>query len=301
MMGVMQGAPAMPPPQPPTPEQMSMMSKPSWEQVMELLRDNAHRNFRIDIETDSTIASSLESDMTGLKEVLTGVSQFMQAAEPLMISGVLPMEAAKEIVMTITRRARMGMAVEDALDKMQAPQPQADPEAGKAQAEQQKMQMQASLDQQAAQQKSQHDQQMLAMEQQAAQYQANLEQQNIKYQANLDAQVEQSKQQAQAAQNAHQNALESQREQQRMQNEQMLEQMRADREADKEERDRQFELLITQMNNANKIEVAEVSKDTQLELAQMQAANEASQNALDRAMPSAAMPSNTTGDDSAIL
>ena len=44
----------------------------------------------------------------------------------------------------------------------------------------------------------------------------------------------------------------------------------------------QFELLITRLNNANKIEVAEVSKSAQLEMAQMTAANEASQNETDR-------------------
>lgn len=281
-------------PQEPDQEQLALMDKPSWEQVDKLLKDSAHRNFRIDIETDSTIASSLDADMAGLTEVLGGVSKFLEGAMPLVQSGMLPLDAAKEIVMTITRRARMGMAVEDSLDKMKAPTPAADPNAGKAQAEQtkaqaaqQQMQMQAQIDQQAEQGRQQFEQQKLAMQAQAQQHQAE-----------LDAQVENNKQQAQAAQNAHQNQLESEREQQRMHNEAILSQMKIAADDAREESRQQFALLIAQLNNANKIEVAEIAADTELNLAQMQAANEASENDKDRAIAeSAPEPAAPTGSE----
>lgn len=283
---MMQGMPMAPmqvPPEPPQ-EQMALLEKPSWEQVEALLRDNVHRNFRIDIETDSTIASSLDADMAGLKEVLTGIAQFVESAQPLVQSGMLPLAAAKEIVMTITRRARMGRAVEDALDKMQQPTAPTDPNAGKAQAEQVKAQAQAQLQQQ----QQQHEQQMEAGRQQAEQQKIAAEAQREQQQAQLDAQVEQSKQQAQAMQNAHQNQLEAEREQQRMHNEAALQQQQIASERAIEEMRQQFQLLLQQMKDANAIEVAEVKAGNALDLAQMQAANEASENDKDRKIADAA-------------
>lgn len=275
----------MPPPQPPTAEQMSLLEQPSWEQVEALLKDSVHRNFRIDIETDSIIASSLESDMSGLKDVLTGVGQFITSAEPLVQSGMLPIDAAKEIVMTIIRRARMGRAVEDAFDKMKPPAPPTDPKAGQAQADQAKMQAQAQIDSQKIQMQAQVDSQAEANRQQFEQQRMAQEQQSQQHQAQLDAQVEQSKQASQAQENMHQNQLEAQREQQAAHNNAVLAQMKIDSDRQLEVMRQQMEVMIAQMNNANRIEVAEVTKSTQLEKAQMTAANLASQDSDDKAIP----------------
>jgi hypothetical protein len=275
-------------PQEPAQDQMALLDKPSWEQVEALLKDNAHRNFRIDIETDSTIASSLDADMAGLTEVLGGIAKFIEGAEPLVQSGMLPIEAAKEIVMTITRRARMGMAVEDALDKMRAPAPATDPNADKAQAEQAKIQAQSQSDQMNMKMQAQIDAQAEAGRQQFEQQKLAMEAQARQHQADLDAQVENNKQQAQAMQNAHQNQLEAEREQQRAHNEAVLGQMKIASDDAREESRQQFALLIAELNNANKIEVAEVTAGNELDLAQMQAANEASENAKDRAIAAAA-------------
>lgn len=141
------------PPGPPPPELQEMLSKPSLDEVIALMRSDAGRSFRIDIETDSTIAASMEGEMAGLTEVLTGIMQFADGVMPAIQAGMFPVEAAKEIILTICRRSRMGNAVEDALDKIQQPKEQEDPKAkaeqAKAQAEQQKQQ----ADMQAAQQK----------------------------------------------------------------------------------------------------------------------------------------------------
>lgn len=147
-------------PGPPPPELQEILSKPSLDEVIALMRSDAGRSFRIDIETDSTIAASMESEMSGLTEVLTGIMQFVDGVMPAIQSGMFPVGAAKEIIMTVARRSRMGNAVEDALDKIQAPQEQADPKAqaeqAKAQAEQQKQQ----AEMQAAQQKLEFEQRL---------------------------------------------------------------------------------------------------------------------------------------------
>lgn len=124
-MEIQQG---MRPPGPPPPELMEALSKPSLEEVVSLFRNDADMMFKIDIETDSTVAASIESDMSGLTEVLTGIAQFAGGIMPVIQSGMFPVEAAKEIITTIGRRSRMGSAVEDALGKIREPQPQQQPQ-----------------------------------------------------------------------------------------------------------------------------------------------------------------------------
>ena len=104
-----------PPPQPDIP--------PSWDEILQVMRDDKLRTFKIDVETDSTVAASVESDMAGLKDVLMSLNQIMQGFGPAVQMGALPVEALKEVMLAVTRRAKMGNAVEDAFDKMKQPPP----------------------------------------------------------------------------------------------------------------------------------------------------------------------------------
>lgn len=162
------------PPLPPMQVLQSLGPRPtSLEQVMEVLHDDASRMFKIDVETDSMISATIAEDMQGLRDVLTGVTQFMQGIAPAVQAGFMPAEAAKEIVMTICRRSKMGSAVEDALDKMQAPQQQADPKAQAAQAQAQQkaqeVQMKGQIELQTAQLKVESDAKIAQIEAQAQQ------------------------------------------------------------------------------------------------------------------------------------
>ena len=254
-------------------DQIQLLDKPTWEQVDKVLKDKVHRNFRIGIQTDSTIADSIDSDMAGLKDVLGGITQFIQGVAPAVQAGSMPIEAVKEIVLTIARRSKMGSTVEDALDKIKAPTPQSDPNAGRIQADMQKAQSQAQAQQQQMQMQMQHEQQLEQMRQQAEQQKISIEFQRSQHQAELDAQVEQHKQQAQAQQNQHQNELEAQREAQRMQNDAALEQMRIAADKQLELSRQQFAMLIAEMNNSTKIEVAEIAANTSLQQTQISSAN----------------------------
>lgn len=239
------------PPQPPSPEQMELLNKPSWEQVIGLMRDNVHRNYRIDIETDSTIAASMESDMQGLQQVLTGLANFIAGAAPAVQSGSLPIEAVKEIAMTITRRARMGLAVEDALDKMQEPQPQADPQ---AQIEQAKLQAQ-----------QQQEQMKAALEREKMQAQAQLEAQKIE----AEMRAEEHKQEMQAREVAHQNQLEAERDRLKAEQEAALEQMRIASEQRIADAQRQLDWEKAQLDAQTKIVVADMAAKTSIKQSAM--------------------------------
>lgn len=210
----------------------------TWEQVMQVMRSDMSRTYRIDVETDSTIAASLEADMQGLREVLTGVVQFIQGIGPAVQAGAMPVEAVKEIIMAVVRRARMGSAVEDALDKMQQPQAQGNPQA-------------------AAQTKQLQDQvQQLTQQLQQAQQQAQGKQAEL--QANMS--IEQMRMQAdvQLAQMKEERA--SQAEQAKMEREAMLAQQKLE-----------FDRWKAQLEADTKIMVAQLSAQTSITTQQIAA------------------------------
>jgi hypothetical protein len=126
------GQPPPPPPQPP-PELLMMMQLPTWEDILAMMRTPAMRQYRVDVETDSMISGTLESDMTSLGALLESLIKFLEGIAPLVQAGAIPVDAVKELTLTIIRRARMGTAVEDAFDKMQAPKPPQSPQDSKPQ------------------------------------------------------------------------------------------------------------------------------------------------------------------------
>lgn len=173
---------------------------------MAVLRSDMQREYRVDVETDSTVAQSLQQDMEGLREVVTSLVEFWNGVGPAVQSQALSMDAVKAISLSIVRRARMGLEVEDAIEAgMQQPKPQED---GKAQAEQAKIQAQQQAEQakaaaaeQAAQREAALEQRKLDMEaaseQRRMEQEAYFEQQRIqaeeraaKNQAMLDAGIE---------------------------------------------------------------------------------------------------------------
>lgn len=130
---------------------------PSWEDILNLMHSPALRQYRVDVESYSMIAGTMQADMVGLSTVLKAVSETIQGLAPMVQSGALPADAAKELVMAVIRRSKMGTAVEDAFDKMQAPKPPPNPEQIKAQADLAKTQAQVQADQQSDAARAQAD------------------------------------------------------------------------------------------------------------------------------------------------
>jgi hypothetical protein len=252
------------PQQPPPPPQQPQKPPYTWESLQAILKDDCQRTYKIDVETDSTTAATIQQDMQGLTELLGGIVNFMQGAAPAIQMGALPMEAAKEIMLTIVRRAKMGNAVEDALDKMQQPKAPPDPEAAKAQAEQQaqqaQMQHEAQLEQMKATLQDQQHQRELAANAQAEQASAQ-----------ITAQLEQHKQEVQAQQNQHQNMLEAQRAESQARMDAALEAQRIQSDERLAGAESQLEIILANLNNAAKIEVAEIGAGAKLHTAQMAA------------------------------
>jgi hypothetical protein len=172
--------------QQPVPLQIQeILEKPTWNECMQVLRDDKQRSYRVDIETDSTVSGNQAMDQKSMTELLTGVSAFISNAGPAVAAGYLPLEAAKSMLMSAVRRFRMGREVEDALDMIGE-----DGAAGggqDAQAMQQGQQQEQQAAAQAEQMKMQMEQQNSTLKAQEMQQKAEMEQAKMQ----LDAQIQQ--------------------------------------------------------------------------------------------------------------
>lgn len=157
------GQQAPPPPEFP-PEVQAAMAAPSWEEIEAVLQNDVILHYKTDIETNSTIDAEAAQDKSDIAELMNAISQFLNGVAPLVEQGALPIEVAKAMLMTVTRRFNFGTELEDALNMMKQPEPKADPaQEAKTQAEQAKAQAEAAKAQQEMQQ-SQMDAQLAQQE-----------------------------------------------------------------------------------------------------------------------------------------
>jgi len=242
-----------PPPPPPELEKLKQPMPISWEKVVEAMRSDATRTYRIDIETDSTLSATQDDDAQGLALVLKGLSDIMVAFGPAVEKGVMDIAMLKELMLVVCRRAKLGTAIEDVINKMKQPPPPKDPEAGKVEAQKALEQMKGELTLKIKQAE-------MAAKQQSEQFSSQLK-----------AQVETQKQESQAQQNQHQQMLESQRAQEQANIDAALEQQRMSFDERLAARDAALKVELEHIKNAGKMEVALVGQETTLASAQISA------------------------------
>ncbi len=146
--------------------------------VMSLLRDDAMRRFRIDIETDSTILPDEQADKEARIEFLNTAGVYMERAATVAerIPAIAPL--AGEMLLFAVRGFRVGRELEEQFEEMleglqeRSQQPQPNP-----------AQMQAQMEMQLEQQKQQFEQQM---EQRQAAFDAQLEERKAQHEAMLE-------------------------------------------------------------------------------------------------------------------
>lgn len=159
-------------------------SGPSQEEVFYILKNDLIRSYHIDIETNSTVDIEATEDKALVGEFLNALAQFLNGVAPMISQGILPFEAAKSIMLAVTRKYRFGDEVEESLLKMAAPSPKPEDNSDQAKlaAEQAKleleskkhednMQMRAAEMQHTAQQSQTEMQQKLLEMQQEAEFQ----------------------------------------------------------------------------------------------------------------------------------
>jgi hypothetical protein len=171
----MEGAQPAPmaPPQP-DPQQQALEMAQAVEAMIK--GPDLQREFKIEIETDSTIRADLSRAQQNISGFVTGLGEFMQGVGPAVQAGYMPPEVAVKFIGIFSRNFKLGREAETltdewvkAVEKKSKEPPPPDPEAEKVKAEMAIKQQDAATKQQAMQQqaelKAQEAQAKMAMEQ----------------------------------------------------------------------------------------------------------------------------------------
>jgi hypothetical protein len=232
-----------------SPDKLKLLELPTWEEIEGLLKNPVLREFRLDIETDSTIRMDDEQEQKARIELIAAVGGFLDKA---MLAGaqapeIVPMLG--ELLMFGVRAYRSArpieQAFEDAMDALQkaAKQPRPNPDMMKAQIEAQTKIAIASQ------------------------------------QAQLDKQIADAKQQAESRQNALQNQMEAARAQQDAQLEARLQahktQVEYSAKREIEQMKLQFEAEKTQYEGEMKVKIEEMKAGHDAHTKQMELEHQA--------------------------
>lgn len=187
------GQPVPPQPDPEMQQMEARSNMPSWEQLLGLLKSDALRSYKVDIETNSTLDADVSEDKENMTEFVNSLSQFLLAVQPLVERGSMPFDAAKAMLLQMSRRFNFGAEVEDELKKMQEGEPN-DPEADKAQQEVEQAKQELEIERMKFEQEKEIQQMELEMERKKME----LEMQYMQREMQLEMQYRQKEQQLQA-------------------------------------------------------------------------------------------------------
>lgn len=98
------------------PEIEDLLAKPTWDEVQALFKNNAARQFRVDIETDSTIEPNEQEEKERTVEFIGALSGMISQWGPAVEAKPELAPLAAEIIKWGTRKFRAGRAIESAID-----------------------------------------------------------------------------------------------------------------------------------------------------------------------------------------
>lgn len=153
-------------------EAQPLLEQPTWEEVDALLKNDALRAFRVDVETDSTIEVNEREAKASLVEGVTAMVQTMTAAGPIVQAAPYTSPIFAEIMKEITRVFRMSPQIEEIVEKVFEQAAQQPPAQGEGQAGPSPQELQ--LKQQEAQGKLQVDSAKLQQERERTQMEGQL-------------------------------------------------------------------------------------------------------------------------------
>lgn len=210
-------------------EQQAMMEAQQMAQAVEALikGPDLQREFKIEIETDSTIRADLSRAQQNVSGFVTGLAEFMNGVAPAVQAGFMPAEIAVEYIGAFSRNFKLGREAEALTDKWvkwleekakQPPPP--DPEQQKAQMEIQMQQREADLKQREMQQKMEMEQQKQALKLQELSMKLDAQRQELDMQRQelgmkLQATAQQTALKAQGAQAEHEMNLRTMQEEEK--------------------------------------------------------------------------------------
>ena len=102
----------------PPPEMLELMQEPTWEDVMALLKNDALRSFRIDVETDSTIEPDENAAKMAFTEFTGAVVGLLTAAAGIVPTAPYTAPLFAEILKQGARTFNVSRSMEDVIDKV---------------------------------------------------------------------------------------------------------------------------------------------------------------------------------------
>ena len=100
------------------PEMMELMQQPTWDEVMALLKDDALRSFRIDVETDSTVEPDENAAKAAYTEFTTATVGLLSAAAGIVPTAPYTAPLFAEILKQGARTFNVSRSMEDVIDKV---------------------------------------------------------------------------------------------------------------------------------------------------------------------------------------
>jgi hypothetical protein len=107
-----------PPGMAPDPAMLELMAQPTWEEVQALLRDDALRSFRIDVETDSTVQPDENAAKMAFTEFTSAIVGLMSAAASIVPSAPYTAPLFAEVLKQGARTFNVSRSMEDVIDKV---------------------------------------------------------------------------------------------------------------------------------------------------------------------------------------
>lgn len=114
---------------------------PSWEQILQILRDDYQRAYFIDIETNSSVDSEVSGEKQDAAEFLNALGQSLQGFKDIMTSSKEGWDLGLKVLTAVAAKFQLGQDVLEQIKKLPPPGPEANPQM-KQQMEQMQKQMQ---------------------------------------------------------------------------------------------------------------------------------------------------------------
>jgi hypothetical protein len=87
-------------------------------QVIQLLKSDKLRGFRVDVESDSTIRADMTRNQQNMSLFLQGTAQYVQAMGPLVMQEPAILPVVMEVYTAFARNFKLGRQAENALDNV---------------------------------------------------------------------------------------------------------------------------------------------------------------------------------------
>ena len=103
--------------QPVPPELLKEANKPTWDEMIEIMRDDKTRSYHIDIETDSTVFEDAETEKSARMEFVNNLGLFLQNSLPIVQAAPEMTAMVFESMEFMVRGFKIGRTFEDTIEE----------------------------------------------------------------------------------------------------------------------------------------------------------------------------------------